>query len=306
MQRAFGRKFEIPELVVMRYDLAFLRRDKPAMERAVAFSHGKPGAEDLVIDREAFALAYSGRLREARTMSTRAAVMANLTSKRERAAQFETGPVLWEAFSTNEFEARRSAMALLDLSRGRDVIFGAAFSLALSGDSVQAKTLIDELERRFPEDTSVKFTYLPTLRGLLAVKQDEPQKAIELLQVAAPYELGTPLSIFYGFGALYPIYVRGEAYLSLRRGAEAGMEFQKILDHRGIIQSDPVGARARLELGRAWAMAGDKPKAKAAYQDFLTLWKDADQDVPILKQAKGRIRQVAIRTHPFPPPHVLP
>ena len=285
LQRAFGRKFEIPELLVMRYDLAFLRGDKAAMERAVAFSQGKPGAEDSVMDREAFALAYSGRLREARTMSTRAAVMANLTSQRERAAQFETGPVLWEAFSANEFEARRSAMALLDLSRGRDVIFGAALSLALSGDSVQAKTLIDELERRFPEDTSVKFTYLPSLRGLLAVNKGEPQKAIELLQVAAPYELGTPLSVFYGFGALYPIYVRGEAYLSLHRGAEAAMEFQKILDHRSIIQSDPVGARARLELGRAWAMAGDRVKAKAAYQDFLTLWKDADQDVPLLKQA---------------------
>jgi tetratricopeptide (TPR) repeat protein len=120
------------------------------------------------------------------------------------------------------------------------------------------------------------------------LKHDEPSKAIELLQTAVPYELGAPRSSFFGFfGALYPVYVRGEAYLAAHQGAEAAAEFQKILDHRGVVVSDPIGALAHLQIGRAYAMQGDTAKAKASYQDFLTLWKDADPDIPILKQAKA-------------------
>jgi tetratricopeptide (TPR) repeat protein len=128
---------------------------------------------------------------------------------------------------------------------------------------------------------------MPSLRALLALNHDKPAKAIELLQIAAPYELGTPPSGFYGFfGTLYPVYVRGEAYLAAHQGTEAAAEFQKILDHRGIVVSDPVGALAHLQLGRALALSGDITKAKIAYQDFLALWKDADQDIPILIEAK--------------------
>ena len=128
---------------------------------------------------------------------------------------------------------------------------------------------------------------MPALRALLALNHREPLKAIELLQVAAPYELGCASGSVGFVGALYPIYVRGLAYLDARKGIEASIEFQKILDHRGIVIGDPIGALAHLQIGRAFAMSGDKIKAKAAYQDFLGLWKDADPDIPVLKQAKA-------------------
>ena len=162
--------------------------------------------------------------------------------------------------------------------------FGAALALAISGDAGRAQALADDLERRFPEDTIVRFSYLPVFRARLALNQGNAAKAIELLQVAVPYELGASRFLF---GALYPIYVRGEAHLAAHQGAEAAIEFQKILDHRGVVGSDPIGALAHLQLGRAFALAGDKTKAKTAYQDFFTLWKDADPDVPILKQARA-------------------
>jgi tetratricopeptide (TPR) repeat protein len=288
LQRASERKLENPDFLIQGYDLAFLKADKAGMERAVALAQGKSGVEDGVSDHEAFALAYSGYMQQAGRMSQRAAELAQQAAQAERAALYETGAALWEGFFENAPAARRSAIAALELSHDREVEYGAAFALALSGDFSRSQTLANDLERRFPEDTSVRFSYLPALRALLALKRSEPAKAIELLQIAAPHELGAPRSSFHGFfGALYPVYVRGEAYLAARQGAEAAGEFQKILDHRGIVVSDPVGALAHLQLGRAFALSGDKAKAKIAYQDFLTLWKDADPDLPILKQAKA-------------------
>ncbi len=179
-------------------------------------------------------------------------------------------------------------MAALELSKDREVEYGAGFALALSGDISKAEALADDLERRFPEDTSIRFSYLPALRARLALSHGDASKAFELLQVAVPHELGTPRSSIQAIvGALYPVYVRGEAYLAAHQGVEAAAEFQKIFDHRGIVASDPVGALAHWRLGRAYAMQGDTAKARAAYQDFLTLWKDADPDIPILIAAKA-------------------
>jgi tetratricopeptide (TPR) repeat protein len=133
----------------------------------------------------------------------------------------------------------------------------------------------------------VKFYYVPALRALAALDHHTPAKAIEWLQVSSPYELGEPQSCFFGFfGVMYPVYVRGEAYLALHQGTQAVAEFQKIVDHREIVISDPVGALARLQLGRAYLMAGEQAKAKAAYSDFLNLWKDADSNIPVLQQAR--------------------
>jgi tetratricopeptide (TPR) repeat protein len=285
---ASDRKLENPLYLVLRYDIAFLHADKEKMNRAVALAQGKSGAEDWISDHEAFVLAYSGHLREARRMSQHAANLAQQSSHQERAALFVTGATLWEAMFGNASEARKSATAALELAKDREVEYGAAFALALSGDSSRSQLLANDLEKQFPEDTSVRFSYLPSLRGLLALDRGEPAKAIELLQVAAPNELAEPRSSIQGFfGALYPIYVRGEAYLAARQGGKAAVEFQKILDHRGIVVSDPVGALAHLQLGRAYALSGETMKAKAAYQDFLTLWKDADPDIPVLKEAKA-------------------
>jgi tetratricopeptide (TPR) repeat protein len=168
------------------------------------------------------------------------------------------------------------------------VEYGAAFALALAGDSAGAQSFADDLAKRFPEDTSVRFSYLPSLHALAAVNRGDAKGAVPLLETASRYELGTPLSSFNGnFGSLYPLYVRGVAYLAARQGAEAAAEFQKIVDHPGIVLSDPMGGVARLQLARALNLAGNTAKAKTAYQEFLTLWKDADPDIPILRQAKA-------------------
>jgi tetratricopeptide (TPR) repeat protein len=288
LQRASDRKLEIPDFVVQRYDLAFLRGDQAEMEREASLGQRTAGAEDWIAGHQALVLAYSGHLQQAKGMSRHATDLAQQAARRETAALYETGEALREAFFGSAPAAKRSATSALDLSKDREVEYGAAFALALSGDSSRSQTLANDLERRFPEDTSVRFSYTPALRALLALKHDEPSKAIELLQIAVPYELGAPRSSFFGFfGALYPVYVRGEAYLAGHQGAEAAAEFQKILDHRGVVVSDPIGALAHLQIGRAYAMQGDTAKAKASYQDFLTLWKDADPDIPILKQAKA-------------------
>jgi hypothetical protein len=257
-----------------------------------------PGAPDWMLHAESITLARSGQLQRARGMSRRAVDLAQQAGQREKAAVFGTGVAVWEALFGNLTAARQKAGGALELSKGRDVEYGAAFALAVAGDSSQAQTLANDLEKRFPEDTSVQFSYLPTLRALLALNHGESSHAIELLQTAAPYELAVPGIDYYFFiGGFYPAYVRGEAYLAAHQGAEAAAEFQKILDHPGIVLSDPIGALAHLGLARANALqAKNLPGAEAdaarlralgAYKDFLTLWKDADPDIPVLKQAKA-------------------
>ena len=186
--------------------------------------------------------------------------------------------------------AQQRAIAALGLSNSRDVEYAAAFALAASGDSSRPQSLASDLSKRFPEDTKVRFTFAPTLRALLALNHGEPASAVELLQTAIPFEGGILSSggseTLLGAGNLYPAYVRGEAYLAGRQGREAATEFQKILDHPGITMTDPIGGLTHLQLGRAYVLAGDHDKARAAYKDFLTLWKDADSDIPILKKAK--------------------
>jgi eukaryotic-like serine/threonine-protein kinase len=278
----------MPDFIVQRYDVAFLKSDDVAMARAVTSAQNDSGAEDWIFHHQSFVLAYAGRLREARKMSLQASELAQQAGHRERAALFETGWALREAFFGNPAAAKLRAAAALELGKDREVEYGNALALALAGNPSKAQTMADELGRNFPEDTSVKFSYLPVLRASLALNHHQASKAIQELESAAPYELGTPRSSLQGFfGALYPIYVRGEAYLAADQGAAAVAEFQKILDHRGIVISDVIGALAHLQLGRAYVMTGDKAKAQVAYQTFLKLWKDADSDIPVLKQAKA-------------------
>ncbi len=288
LQRASERKLGIPESLLLGYYIAFLKGDTAAMNRYAAQAKGISGAEDWMSHSEALVLARSGKLELARRMSRIAVNIAQQAGQQERAATYETGTAVWEALFGNALAARRSALASRELSKGRDVEYAAAFALALAGDSAQAEALANDLEERYPEDTSVRFTYLPTLRAAFVLNNRAPAKAIALLQAAVPYELATPGIAFFGFfGGLYPAYVRGEAYLALHQGVAAAAEFQKIVDHPGIVMADPIGALAHLQLGRAFAESGDKTRAKTAYQDFLILWKDADADIPILKQAKA-------------------
>jgi tetratricopeptide (TPR) repeat protein len=288
LEKASERKLDVPELMVLRYYVAFLKGDSAGMDRAVALAKGNAGAEDWITHSEALVLARSGRLQLARETSHRAEDLARQAGLRERAAVYQTGAAVWEALFGNATAARRNALQALELSKGKDVGYGAAVALALAGDVSRSQALASDLEKRFPEDTSVKFNYVPTLRALFALNGGEPAKAIELLQIAAPYELAVcSIDFNFFFGQFYPVYVRGEAYLAEHQAVEAASEFQKILGHRGLSFGDPIGAMARLELARAYTMSGDKTKAKSSYQDFLTLWHDADPDVPVLKQARA-------------------
>jgi DNA-binding winged helix-turn-helix (wHTH) protein/tetratricopeptide (TPR) repeat protein len=288
INRAVAHGLEIEEFVMLRYDLAFLRGEQAVMDREAARARARSGAASWISNKEAFALAYLGRLRQARKASARAVSEAEQTGQLERAALWRAGNAVREAFFGNLPEAKRSVTAALEQSKDRAVEYGSALALAISGDSLRSETLANDLEIRFPEDTAVQFSYLPVIRARLALNRGNPSKAIEQLQTAVPHELGVPPSAMSGlFGALYPIYMRGEAYLAEHRGAEAAAEFQKVLDHPGIVVADPIGALARLQLGRTFTLSGDKRKAKAAYENFLTLWKDADADIPILWQAKA-------------------
>ena len=209
--------------------------------------------------------------------------------ERESAASYQAARAVWEAVSGNAAEGKSNAMAALELSKGRDVQYTAGLALALSGGSAGSAALAGDLEKHFPEDTFVKFTYVPVLRALAALGRGKPADSVEQLQIALPYELavnGLNFTHFY-LGGLHSAYVRGEALIALRRYAEAAAEFQKILDHRGIVGADPIGVLARWRLGQALASSGDTAKAKTAYQDFLNLWKDADPGIPVLRQAKA-------------------
>jgi hypothetical protein len=283
-EEAQAKNVGSPSLHFILYQLAFLQNDSAGMAKQVAWAAGKPGVEDVLLNNEADTFAYSGRLAEAREFSRRAVASAERAEEKEVAASYGADAALREALFGNAAEARGQAAATLALSTGRDVQYGAALALALAGDTAHAKTLADDLNKRFPEDTIVQFNYLPTIHAQLALGRNDASKAIEALQAAAPYELGSPGS----FGAtLYPVYVRGEACLAAHQGSKAATEFQKILDHRGIVLNEPIGALAHLGLARACAMQGDAAKARAAYDDFLTLWKDADPDIPIYRAAKA-------------------
>jgi eukaryotic-like serine/threonine-protein kinase len=293
LRQASERNLEISDSLTTRYQLAFIKGDQAAMKGVSTAALKESSIEDAVVDQEAFAEAYVGHMQEATRKSQHAVNLAQQSSEPDRAAMYEAGAALREALFGEVTTATESAGAVLRLSRSRDAEYGAAFALALAGDQSQAAILTGDLERRFPEDTAVRFNYAPTLHALLALKHGDPSRAVDLLQVSIPYELGEPQSSFFGFyGALYPIYVRGEAYLALNRGPEAAREFQKIIDHRGIVVSDPIGALAHLQLGRAFVSSGEKTKAKTAYEDFLTLWKDADANISILKQAKAEYAQL--------------
>ena len=270
------------------YHLAFLKNDAAGMKQQVTLSVGQPGAEDALLAYEANTAAYYGRLRESEELTRMAMESVERAGEKEISASYFATSGLREALFGNAEEARRRASFAVARSSGVDVQYASALALVYAGDTGRAQGLTEELNKRFPEATTVQFNYLPTVRAKLALNRGNPSKALEMLRAALPYELGqTTFSGEYAWNGLYPVFVRGEAYLAARQGSEAATEFQKILDHSGIVWNSPIGALAHLGLARAYALQGDTAKAKTAYQDFLTLWKDADPDIPILKQAKA-------------------
>ena len=284
-QLAMSRKLEYPSLHSNRYGVAFLEGDVAEMQRQADWATGNAEAEGILLSAQSDTEAFSGRLGNARELSQRAVDSARRASEKETAAEWEMNAALREAEFGNAAQAGRQTAAALALASTRDVRILAA--LARAGDSNRAQEMADELQKQNPLNTKINGYFLPTIRAAVEINRRNPAKAIEILQVAAPYELGNadPQPVI---GAMmYPVYLRGQAYLLLHQGSAAAAEFQKFLDHRGIVVNCPLGALARLGLARAYAMQGDAAKAKAAYQDFLTLWKGADPDIPILIAAKS-------------------
>jgi serine/threonine protein kinase/tetratricopeptide (TPR) repeat protein len=282
IQEAWAKKLDTPYMHTFAYVLAVFKRDQAEMARQEAWIKGKRGMEDSLMSWQADISAYSGLQEKSRELSRRAVASAQHAGEKETAGGYEANSSLREALFGNPAQARQQAAAALDLSNGRDVQFEAALVLAFIGDAARAQALADDLSKRYPEDTIVQLKEVPTLRAQLALSHNDASQAIENLQAAAPYELG-----MLGIGAIsYTAYVRGESYLAAQDGSKAAAEFQKIIDHRSVALH-AVGALARLGLARAYASQGDSAKARTKYQDFLNLWKDADPDIPILKEAKS-------------------
>jgi tetratricopeptide (TPR) repeat protein len=290
LRKAAERKIDTSNFSLVRYFIAFLRGDQAAMERVATQRQAKLEAKGMFEHQEALTLAYQGRLKEAARLSDRAVVLSRQAGLRERAAQFEGARAAWNALLGARAEAQGNAAAALSLYRSRDADYAPAFALDLAHDTPQAQNVSTDLEKRYPEDTSVQFSYLPVLRALEALNRGDPAKALEMTQVAAPYDLAVPALAFYTgsfLGALYPVYVRGLAYSGMGRHREAAAEFQKILDHPSIMLNDPIGPMARLQLARALAASGDRTRSVAVYKDLLAIWKDADPDLPVVQEAKA-------------------
>jgi DNA-binding winged helix-turn-helix (wHTH) protein/tetratricopeptide (TPR) repeat protein len=282
---AKSHNVDSPAIHASLYLVEFLQHDAAGMEREAAEVMGRPGSEDLVLDYESDTAAYGGHFVQARELTRRAADSTSRSGQKETAAEYQAEAAVREALVGNLALASRQAKEALALSNGRDVTAIAALALALAGDSADSNRMADDLGKRFPQDTVVRYNSLPAIRGAMALRNRDYGKAISALAASTPYELGqTTQEVTF---VLYPIYLRGEAYLAAREGTAAAAEFQKILDHPGLVQNEPIGALAHLELGRAYVFSGDTSKAHAAYQEFFALWKDADPNIPILNQARA-------------------
>jgi serine/threonine protein kinase len=284
-QQAQARNVDAPYLHFCIFQITFLQHDAAGMQREIALLAGQPGWEDQSLIAQSQTLAYGGELTKARELSRRAIDSAHRADSKDRAAGYQALSALREAVAGNMALAKRQAQDVLGVSSDRDVQAIAGVALGLASGVAPATRLADELSKRFPQDTAVQSMYVPMILAAVSLSNGQGAKAVEALAPATPYALGVSQS-FSSF-SLYPVYLRGQAYLLAKQGAPAAAEFQKILDHWGIVADSPLHALARLGLARAYALAGDSAKARTAYQDFLALWKNADPDIPILKQAKA-------------------
>jgi len=284
---AQAKKLDSPYLRAAMYQLAFLKNDSAGMAEQLAWASGKPGIEDALLGMDADTAAYSGRLRKSEELTAQAVASAVRADEKETAASYEAQSGIRQALFGNPAAAQQHAAAALSMTDGRDVQFLAGLAYALAGDVGKTQTLVNNLTKRFPDDTVAKFIYITSLRAQLALMRHDSAKAIAELRPAASYESGQSSSGNTISISLYPVYIRAEAFLMAKQGKEAAAEYQKILDHRGIVINGPIGVLAHLGLGRAYALSGDTGKAKIEYQNFLASWKDADSDIPILKEAKN-------------------
>jgi eukaryotic-like serine/threonine-protein kinase len=272
------------------YDVAFLKGDRAEMDRLVTWAAGKPQVEDLLLSSQSDTEAYYGKLAKARVYSRQAVDAALRSDSKDPAALWQAAAALREAEFGNTAIAKQGAAAALALASGRDVKVFAALALARAGENARAKAIMDDLEKDHPSDTLLKVYWLPTIRAAMELNANNAAQATIILEAAAPYDLGEPAPLLVG--TMYPVYIRGMAQLAARNGAAAATEFQKFLDHRGLTVNYPLGALAHLGLARSYALQGDTAKARAAYNDFFTLWKEADPDIPILVAAKAEFAKL--------------
>ncbi len=288
LDEAVAKKLDDDGIHLQFYEIDFLQGDTRGMAEQLSWFDGKP---DLEHERWAFQSdteAYSGHSQKARELTKRAIDAALRTDNKESAAFWQDNGAIREAEFGYSAEARQSAAASLNLGgTDRPVAEEAAIAFAMAGDTAHAESTAQSLAKRFPLDTLVRSLSVPTIEAQIAIDQNNSARAIELLQAASPIELSVSSGGAGINSCMYPVYVRGQAYLSAKQGGAAIAEFQKIVDHRGLVQNCPTGALAHLGLARAYVLAGDSAKAHAAYNDFLTLWKDADPDIPILRDAKA-------------------
>jgi tetratricopeptide (TPR) repeat protein/predicted Ser/Thr protein kinase len=289
-QDSRAHNVDSPWFPLLLYNVDFLQHDTAGMERQVADATGKPGVDDQILFLESETAAYNGEFAKSRELTRRAADSAERTNESETAAEYLGHSAVREALVGNMDAAKQDAKTSILRSNGKQGNAFSAIALALAGDSAQAARLADDLRKNFPADTIAQYDDLPMIRAATALHTGDPSRAVEALREAEPYELGqTNYSFTFG---LYPVYLRGQAYLAAKQGAAAGGEFQKILDHSGVVGNQPIGALAHLGLARSYTLQGDIPNARAAYGDFLSLWKNADPDVPLLKEAKAEFAKL--------------
>jgi len=284
-REAQAHNIDSPEIHLNLYYVAFLEHDSAGMSREMAQMLGKPGFDDQMLNHEADTALYYGHLAEARKLTSRAIESAMRQDEQEAAAIYRAESAVREALVGNFDLAKKEAQEALGLSSARDVQALSAIALGRAGDAAQAIRLAGNLAKRFPEDTIVQANYVPAIRAAASIQGGDSALTAKAFAGSVPYELGGNLETVTF--VLYPVYLKGEALLAAKRGSEAAAEFRKILDHPGVVRSEPIGALARLGFGRALAVSGDTSKAKAAYEEFLILWKDADSEIPFLRAAKS-------------------
>ena len=284
--QAIAHKVNNPFLHGNRYGVAFLENDTSGMQQQIAAAAAKPG-EDVLLSFASDTEAFHGRLSASRDLSKRAAGSALHNDSPETAAAWQMGIALRDAEFDNVALSRHEIASALATASTRDVSILAALALARIGDIAQAKHMADDLAARFPLNTVINRYWLPTIYASIEIHRGNPARAVELLQTTQEYELGSPLPQFEVGGTLYPVYVRGQAYLLLNRGKEAAEQFQKYLDHSGVAVNCPLGALARLQLARSDMLTGNTKSAQEKYQEFFVLWKSSDPDIPILRRARA-------------------
>jgi serine/threonine protein kinase/tetratricopeptide (TPR) repeat protein len=285
-EEALEKKLDSADLRIALYQLAFLENDGGSMAQQMSWAAGRPGDQSMLLSYEADTAAFLGQLNKARELSRQAVAAAEVAGRRERAGGCQAEAALREALFGNGAEAKRFAGSALAHSTGRDVEFVAALALALVGEKAKPIEIADLLKSRLPEDTIVKFNYLPSIYAAIALDDRDPARAIEFLKSATPYELGLAGSTSYST-YFYPVYLRGQAYLAANQGDAAAREFEKILAWPGVVANEPIGALAHLGLGRARKMSGRTAEARSSYGEFLALWKAADSGFPLLAAARA-------------------